>query len=198
MMIPLFLAVLLAPPANVDEALKRLVDGNERYVQDKLTCPNRTQERREALSSQQNPFAVIVGCSDSRVAPEIVFDQGTGDLFVVRVAGNVIGNTELESTSYSVNVLGSTLVLVLGHANCGAVQAVLDGKAEGIPTIAEAIRKGAGDHEDLAEEIKNNARASAKILRESAPLRDKIAAGKLKVLAGYYDLNTGKVELLKD
>lgn len=197
-MIPLCLAVLLAPPANIDEALKRLVEGNARYVEDKLTCPDRMQERREAIASQQNPFAVIIGCSDSRVAPEIIFDQGVGDLFVVRIAGNVIGNTELESTAYAVHELGSTLILVLGHANCGAVKAVLSGEADGIPTIAEAIKRGAGHAKNLSEEIKNNALASAKILRESSPLRDAIAAKKVRVLAGYYDLTTGKVELLNE
>lgn len=197
-MLPLYLAALLTTSLNPDEALKRLVEGNTRYVQEKGTCPDRVQERRAAVVAQQNPFAVIVGCSDSRVAPELLFDQGIGDLFVVRIAGNVIGNTEMESTAYGVDELGCTLVMVLGHANCGAVKAVLSGETDEIPTISAAIKKGGSHSDSLDQFIKNNARASAQVLRDSPQLKNTIATGKLKVVAAYYNLTTGSVELLQD
>ena len=122
--IPVFFLFLLLSISGIcdqkitsQEAIERLKAGNERYVEDELEHPHRDSDRREALTSKQNPFAIIVGCSDSRVSPEILFDQGVGDLFVVRVAGNVIGPLELDSIDYAALYLGSVCILVMGHEN---------------------------------------------------------------------------------
>jgi carbonic anhydrase len=120
-----FLGQLSLDAMTCEMGLQRLKEGNQRYVEDKLIHPDRTSERREALQSKQQPFAIIVGCSDSRVAPEIVFDQGVGDLFIVRVAGNVVGPIELDSIEYAAEYLKSCLIVVMGHQNCGAVDAVM-------------------------------------------------------------------------
>src|SRR5437588_10797425 len=121
---------LVADPAHSDqpavapaEAISKLKEGNGRYTSGNLQHPGQTTERRTELSKSQHPFAVIVSCSDSRVPPEIVFDQGLGDLFIFRVAGNVIDDHGLGSIEYSVDHLGTRLILVLGHQSCGAVKA---------------------------------------------------------------------------
>src|SRR5688572_16994 len=110
-----------------DEATKRLVYGNRRFVNGETQHPNQSAEHRLALAKGQAPFAVVVACSDSRVCPEIVFDQGLGDLFVIRVAGNTIGNVELGSIEYAVEHLHAKLVIVVGHEKCGAVGAAVKG-----------------------------------------------------------------------
>ncbi len=110
------------------DPLKKLLEGNERYVRFESEHPNRSRERLLETAKEQKPFAVIVGCSDSRVAAEILFDQGIGDLFIVRVAGNVVGDIELASIRFAVEQLGVSLIFVLGHENCGAVQAVFTGQ----------------------------------------------------------------------
>src|ERR1700733_14101977 len=118
-----------------DQALASLMEGNQRFSKDKSLHLDRTSERRQELISKQAPYAIIVGCSDSRVAPEIIFVQGMGDLFIVRVAGNVFGPLELESIEFAIFALKSVLILVLGHENCGAIKAVIQGKTEEIPAI---------------------------------------------------------------
>jgi carbonic anhydrase len=184
------------------EALKRLMAGNARYVEDALEHPNRTSERREASQAVQMPYAVIVGCSDSRVSPEIIFDEGIGDLFIVRVAGNVIGPLELESVEFATSALKSVLVLVLGHQNCGAVNAVINGKTEAIPALSliinPAVKEAKGDNPDqiLEAAIKANALHMKDLLLRSAKLRKLVKAGKVEIQAAYYHLQTGKVELL--
>ena len=184
------------------KGLDRLMKGNDRYVHDLLEHPNRTSERRESLVSSQAPFAAIVGCSDSRVPPEIIFDQGVGDLFVVRVAGNVIGPIELSSVEYAVRNLGASVILVMGHKNCGAVKAVVEGQVSKIEPIAEiiepAIKEVEVDHpKDLLNAcIKTNAVRMKQILLKSPVVQKLIAEGKLEVSAAYYNLETGAVELL--
>jgi carbonic anhydrase len=103
-------------------ALQRLVEGNKRYADNKPMHPRQGEERRKGIIAKQAPYAVIVGCSDSRVPPEIIFDEGLGDLFVVRVAGNVLGPIELESVAYSVSNFNPSIILVLGHENCRAIK----------------------------------------------------------------------------
>ncbi len=190
----------LIPP---DEALKRLIEGNSRYTKDQFVSPDRTQERRDEVASTQTPFAVIVGCSDSRVTPEIIFDQGIGDLFVVRVAGNVVAPVELDSIDYSVGVLGSTLVLVLGHESCGAVKAVLNDQTKSIEALANLIEPAIAKAKDtpgdaLTNAIKANAKSVAEYLKTTTLLRKKIQDGGVKVVAGYYNLRTGKVDILPE
>lgn len=201
----LSLCLLSAPLAAMtpDEGLERLVDGNNRYTQDQFISPDRTQERREEVVSVQKPYAIIVGCSDSRVSPEIIFDQGIGDLFVVRVAGNVVGPVELDSIEYSAAVLGSVTVLVLGHENCGAVRAVLANQTKDIEAIAELMEKGIApfrnDQADaVSNAIKANARAMAAYIKTTPILGALIKDGKLKVYPGYYNLKSGKVDILDE
>lgn len=141
-----------------------------------------------------------MGCSDSRVPAELIFDEGIGDLFVVRVAGNVVGPIELESLEFGALVLGANLIMVLGHENCGAVNAVLEGNTSGIPEIAkliqpavDAVKKQGGS---LKNAVQKNAENTALQLRRNPILSKLIQNGNLKVVPAYYDLLSGKVELI--
>lgn len=183
------------------QALKQLLEGNERYKQEKLLHPNRGKEERLSLEEGQNPFAVILGCSDSRVSPEIIFDQGIGDLFIVRVAGNVLGPVELDSIEYSAVYLKSSLILVLGHQSCAAVQAVINGQTKDIESIATLIapslklaktQKGSL----LENTVKDNVTYVVDELKKSPVLAELMKKGKLGVVGGYYNFQTGSVEIL--
>lgn len=191
-----------------DEAMQRLIDGNKRYVSGFVRDQGRDAERRLSVATAQHPFASILACADSRVAPEILFDQGLGDLFVVRVAGNVVDDAVLASLEYSVIHLGSRLIMTLGHERCGAVKATaeaLDGRgspedkdtrigalASLIAPAVKAVPPDAADKVDTAISI-NAARAAAEILALSPPLRARVVAGQLKIVAARYDLDDGKV-----
>lgn len=187
-----------------DEALAELLEGNSRYVEQARFNPNQSDERRDSLITGQSPYAIILGCSDSRVPPEIIFDQGLGDLFVIRVAGNVVDDIVLASIEYAAEHLHSPLLMVLGHTNCGAVAAALqDDELDGhLPSIAQAIeeaveraRDAEGDTLDMT--IRAHARITAEHLRDSDPiLKGLVDGGGLKVVAAYYDLDTGVVEVL--
>ncbi|NTU59732.1 MAG: carbonic anhydrase [Deltaproteobacteria bacterium] len=200
-----------APPSHhakvvgmpAEEALKLLLDGNERVVKGTARGPNRTALRRQELAAGQRPFAVVVTCSDSRVPPELLFDQGYGDLFVVRTAGNVVDAVALGSIEYAVEHLGVRLVVVLGHSRCGAVSATLEGGAlpGHLPTIAEAIqpaveavRSKPGDL--LANCVKANVKLVVqKIMRTSPDYVQNMEECVFRIVGGYYDLDTGKVQL---
>lgn len=184
-------------PADPD-ALARLLQGNRRYVDGQPQAAVATAVRVELANAQQ-PFAVILGCSDSRVPVEVVFDQGPGDLFVIRLAGNIVTGEVLASTEYAIEVLGSGLVLVLGHSGCGAVQAAVARAASGasfpghIGLLAEAIAPSTRD----AHPVEANARASARALtKRSSIVRAAVTQGRLRVAAAIYDLHTGVVTLL--
>ncbi|MBL8771344.1 MAG: carbonic anhydrase [Phenylobacterium sp.] len=197
-----------APSVPPEEALERLMSGNARYVAGQSSHPNSSLARRAQVAAAQAPFAVILACADSRVAPELIFDQGLGDLFTVRVAGNVVDDAVLASIEYSVIHLGSTLVMVLGHERCGAVRATADALAgKGDPAdqgtriaalaglIAPAVRTvppGAVDTVDAAISL-NAARTAQEIFAQSAPLRARVLAGQLKIVAARYDLDDGRV-----
>ncbi|MBU6446232.1 MAG: carbonic anhydrase, partial [Verrucomicrobia bacterium] len=163
--------------------------------------PNRGQEQRSLVYAQQKPFAVIVGCSDSRAAPEIIFDQGIGDLFVVRVAGNVIGQLELDSIDYSALVLGSSVILVMGHENCGAVAAVIEGKTQDIEAVAKliepAVRQTKGKRDQLYWATVENAVRMKNIIQKSPAVQRLIKQGKMAVHAAYYHLESGQVDLIE-
>jgi len=205
---------LAADPAHPDqpsvapaEAISKLKEGNGRYTSGTLQHPGQTTERRTELAKTQHPFAAIVSCSDSRVAPEIVFDQGLGDLFVVRVAGNVINDEGLGSVEYTVDHLGTRLILVLGHQRCGAVQAAKEtiaakGKAPGhIESLVTAIKPAveATAKDDLDATIKANVQNVVQALRSSTPiLKAKVDSGEVKVIGGYYSLDTGAVTFLDE
>ncbi len=192
----------LAFSETPESALERLKEGNERYQECKLLHPNRCQESRNASLQGQKPFAAILGCSDSRVSPEIVFDQGIGDLFVVRVAGNVAGGIELDSLDYAADVLGCSIILVLGHQNCGAVEAVIQGKQALIEDVAaliepsyQAVKNKAGNRNENL--VKANVRAMVERIKESDNIRQLMKDGKITVIGGYYHLESGEVEFLK-
>ena len=185
------------------DALDLLLQGNRRYVDNNRTHPNQSHKTRHELRKGQKPHTVILGCSDSRVPPEHVFDQGFGDLFVIRVAGNVIDDIVLGSIEYAVEHLGSSLLMVLGHTDCGAVQAARSYHDLGghLPSIAEAINEAvssvAGRFGDLNSVVRAHARITAGKLRESRPvLAPLVESGSLVVVSGFFDFNSGLVELL--
>jgi len=189
------------------EAISRLKEGNSRYTSGNLQHPGQTAEQRTELAKTQHPFAAIVSCSDSRVPPEIVFDQGLGDLFVVRVAGNVINEEGLGSIEYTVDHLGTRLILVLGHQRCGAVDAAKQtiaakGKAPGhIQSLVTAIKPAveATAKDDLDTTIKANVKNVVQTLRSSTPiLKAEVDSGKIQVVGGYYSLDTGAVTFLDE
>lgn len=185
-------------PMLPKEALKRLIEGNQRYVNDSLEHPNRNAFRREEVRGQQKPFAVIVGCSDSRVPPEIIFDQGLGDLFTIRVAGNVIGSIEKESLDFAVHALGVSLIMVLGHESCGAVTAVYEKKQKGIEALANLIEPSIQGAKTLKEAVFANIQGMCKALKESSSLKDLLNLKKVEVVGSYYHLRTGAVEVLSE
>ena len=193
------------PSVAPAEAISKLKEGNGRYTSGNLQHPGQTAERRTELAKTQHPFAAIVSCSDSRVPPEIVFDQGLGDLFVVRVAGNVINDEGMGSLEYTVDHLGTRLILVLGHQSCGAVKAAREtiaakGKAPGhIESLVTAIKPTveATAKDDLDATIKANVKNVVQALRSSTPiLKAKVDSGEVKVIGGYYSLDTGAVTFL--
>lgn len=191
------------PNIAPEKALATLVDGNDRFSKDKMNNSDHSQERRQALVSKQNPFAIIVGCSDSRVSPDLVFDQGIGDLFVVRNAGNIVGNIELDTIDYGVLHLNAGLIVVVGHQNCGAVHAVLTDNTHDIETIASMIEPSVknipkNEPNALEKAVKANVMANVKIIQNSPKLQSLVTQKKLRVVGGYYNLETGKVELLAE
>jgi len=197
-------------PSEVDiqigeQALSQLLDGNRRYVELRRIHPNQSDDRRNSLLGGQHPQAIILGCSDSRVPPEIIFDQGLGDLFVVRVAGNVIDDIVLASIEYAAEHLHTPLLMVLGHTNCGAVQAAMDDtELDGhLPSIAQAIEEALEAARELPGDTLNNAiRAHARITAEHLRLSEPVLSvlvrsGSLLIVSAIYDLDTGLVEILE-
>ena len=189
---------------NADEALKRLTEGNKRYVVGKFIRPHQTSVRRAELIDGQHPFAIVLGCSDSRIPVELVFDQGVGDLFVVRNAGNIADDVALGSIEYAAAHLHVPLLVVMGHGSCGAVNATASGgELEGhLPVIAAAIRPAVDKVKTQQGDLVNNAaRANAVMvtekLKSSKPvLSELVRSGKLTVVAAFYDIKSGKVEFI--
>lgn len=198
------------PGLSADEALKLLKEGNDRYVGGKATHPHQDAARRGMTAGQgQHPIATVLSCSDSRVPVEIIFDQGIGDLFGVRVAGNVAATDEIGSMEYAVDHLGTPLVLVLGHSQCGAVTAVVEGgKLPGCigtltapikPPVTKAKEENPGATAEVvcSAAVKNNVyQAMEDILQKSPVIKDRVKAGKVKLLGAIYELDTGKVQWL--
>lgn len=195
------------------DALQRLKDGNSRFVAGELDPDTlRYETRRKQLREYQEPFAIIVGCSDSRVPVEIVFDQGLGDLFVIRVAGNVVSKTQLGSIEFAVGTLGARLVVVLGHTGCGAVHAALEAvRRETLPgsdnlrLIVDKIRPaaetalasgGSGGRAELVDRVgRENVRSTVDSIRNTPGIIRQIAAeDELMVVGAEYSLATGAVE----
>ncbi len=179
-------------------ALNELVQGNKRFSSQKVKQPNRGTFRLREVAKGQNPFAAILGCADSRVPAEIIFDQGLGDLFVARVAGNVASEEEVGSLEFGTLVLGAKVLLVLGHSRCGAVKAAIDNKP--VPSKIGSILKHIkpikvatqNSPEDLLKETTiANIKNQIATLKTSPVLADLIKSGKLKIAGGFYDLDTG-------
>ena len=201
-----------APAVTADDALRNLMAGNQRFVEAQIEPRSLTiKETREELVQGQKPYAIILSCSDSRVTPEIVFDETLGQLFVVRVAGNVVDPVVLGSIEYAVEHLGSALIMVLGHEACGAVTAAFDaaGGGEGnvgaiIDLIKPAVQevkdtmKGKTRTEQVEAAIDRNIALVAEHLTvESSLIRDYVHRGKLKIVKGKYHLRSGEVTMLK-
>jgi carbonic anhydrase len=205
---------LEAPPVTApnaispDEALKRLTDGNARYAANAPATKD-FSAGRAARAAKQYPFAAILSCADSRVAPELAFDQGPGELFVVRVAGNFVDDDGLASLEYGVKFLGVPLIMVLGHSNCGAVDATikvmtehaklpghLPGLVRAIKPAVEAAQKAKAANL-LDQAIVENVRYNVGRLNKAKPIISAfVAEGKVKVVGAGYDLATGKVSLV--
>jgi carbonic anhydrase len=183
-----------------DEALRALLAGNERFAANKLTSIEHDLAMlKDRNVDKQEPFAAVLACADSRVPVELVFDQTIGQIFVTRVAGNMVTPEIIASLEYGVAVLGVEVLLVLGHSGCGAVKAAM--KADSVPGqisalypyLRPAVEQSGGD---FNKAIAANAKIQAGLLRTSSPvIRDAIKAGKLRVESGVYDLATGKVSL---
>lgn len=198
------------PVKNGEEALARLMAGNQRFIRGKQVNQGRDSVRRVALAESQSPFVIVLGCSDSRVVPEVTFDEGLGDMFLVRAAGNTGTDPLLVgSIEYGVAVLGSVLLMVLGHQDCGAVKAALKQVQGGaappgdIPAVLAPIlpaaqsAKGDASISQLDAAIQQNVRNQVAALAASpAILQPAVAAGKLKIVGAEYQLASGKVKLL--
>jgi carbonic anhydrase len=201
-----------APPKpqnaiSPDQALQRLIAGNERYVSGNSDTHD-FKDEREALVSGQNPFVAVLSCSDSRIAPEYAFDTARGDLFAIRVAGNFVTDEGLASLEYAVAVLGAPLILVLGHESCGAIDAGIKAVKDQtvfpghIPKLTEALKPAIEKVLKQPGNLMENATAqnvkdSVQRLNNATPLiTDALGKGKLKIVGGVYRLATGKVELI--
>ena len=184
-----------------EAALQQLIDGNRRFAEGRLTSFSEDLDILKAKTvDKQEPFAAVLSCADSRVPVELIFDQSIGHVFVTRVAGNIATTPIIASLEYGVAVLGTKAIMVLGHANCGAVKASIEAKAvPGQISALYAYIRPAVDQAgpDLEAAIKANAKIQAGLLRQSSPvLADHIKENQLKIVAGYYDLSSGKVTLL--
>lgn len=190
-------------PSTPEEALAELIAGNERYVNEECINPRSDMERVQETAPHQAPFAAVVGCSDSRVPVELLFDQGIGDIFVIRTAGNNV-NSEMVmgSVDYAIEHLGVKVLLVLGHGSCGGVTgAVSEGGHEHgnighlLGTIREDVRDFVGKVECLDEAIRHHARVQVERIMSYAHVAEKVESGDLLVKQAYYDVNTGKVTI---
>ncbi len=193
-----------------DEALALLMAGNDRFVHNHSMHPDETPAWRHRLERGQHPFATILGCSDSRVPPELLFDQGFGDLFVIRVAGNIIDPDTAGSIEYAVEHLHTPIVLVLGHESCGAVTAALQSadaiahEPEELAGLLKSIRPGlrgidpaAPPETRVAAGVEANVRRAMAVLHEIPDIKEAAAAGSTRIVGGIYNLHTGAVELLE-
>jgi carbonic anhydrase len=188
-----------------DEVMTALMEGNARHAEGRHENPRRGPGRRREVASAQCPAAAVVCCSDSRVPPEMIFDQGIGDLFVVRTAGNVMDEVGVGSIEYAAEHLGVPLVIVLGHSRCGAVTAAVEGggargRVAGIvraiaPAVDRARKDDAADPVEAAVRI--NVARTVEALRAAGPVLSRLVEeGRLAVVGACYDLDTGRVELI--
>lgn len=187
-----------------DAALKRLLDGNKRFLQQKRENPDQSLTRLRLVAKAQHPFVSMLSCSDSRVPSEIIFDQGFGDLFVVRVAGNVVTTEGIGSLEFGTAVLGTPLIMILGHKRCGAVTAAVKGEplpgrmgtfVEEIKPAVTKVRSKSGDLVDNA--VIANVKLQVETLKQTSTILTQLMqSGKLKIVGGRYDLDTGEVAIV--
>lgn len=196
-----------APVTTPDQALQRLIEGNQRYVANKTITLNESASRRAEVAQGQHPFATIFSCVDSRVPPELVFDRGLGDLFVIRTAGQVTDKAVLGSLEFAVAELHIPVMMVLGHEKCGAVKATVEAVEKNahaeadiewlVERIRPAVEKSKGEAGDAIENaVKANVALTVERLKASPILSEAVAAGKLKIVGARYDLDTGSVEMI--
>ncbi|MBW4695752.1 MAG: carbonic anhydrase [Lyngbya sp. HA4199-MV5] len=196
-------AAELPPALSPDAALKKLMEGNQRFVQHQPQYPDQSAKRLEEVAQVQHPFATVLSCADSRVPAEIVFDQGIGDIFDVRIAGNIATPEAIGSIEYAVALVGTPLLMVLGHERCGAVTAAV--KNEPLPgaistfvtpilPAVKRVKDQPGDAVDNA--VAANVRYQIEQLQRSSLLTERVQSGKLKIVGGRYDLDTGTVTML--
>lgn len=188
---------------TADQALRKILAGNYRFVSQNANNPNQSPDRLNELGKEQKPFATILGCSDSRVPLEVIFDQGLGDLFVVRVAGNVVTPSELASIEYGVSILQTKVLIVLGHSQCGAVKAALTGGhligqlnvlIDFIqPAIARSIRLPGNA---IDNGVRENILLQTERLRKTPIVAKLLDEKRLKLVGGYFDLKTGEVSIV--
>jgi carbonic anhydrase len=203
-------ATSAGPGISADESLRLFKDGNARYAEGKPQHPHQDRERRALTAGQgQHPLAAVLTCSDSRVPPEIIFDQGIGDIFVIRVPGNISAPDEIGSIEYAVDHLATPLVVVLGHTQCGAVTAVVD-DAKLPPNIAAllepikpAVAKAREDNPEATQDVLLNAASKenvwqsiADMLRQSPIIREKVKDGGVRVVGAIYEIDSGQVQWL--
>lgn len=210
-MLSVLTAIALASEENSgitgEQALQKLMEGNARYASGNASHPDQSMQRRSELIAGQHPFAVIIGCSDSRIPPEVIFDQGLGDIFVIRTAGQVMDNVSIGSIEYAVEHLGVPLVVVLGHDSCGAVTAAtegsevpghLDSLVNFILPAVEQAREMGNSSELLNNSIDNNIYNIVDDLLASQPiLSEKVEKGELLIVGARYHLDSGEVETLE-
>lgn len=185
-----------AAKVSAAEALERLRKGNERYLAAESNPGDVSPKIRKVTCEEgQSPYAIVVTCSDSRVIPESIFCAGIGELFVIRVAGNVMDNHQLGSVEYAADHLGTRLVVVLGHEHCGAVGAAMGSEPGGfVKTITDEIKKAIGDEKDEYKACCLNVERSVSIIREKLGLTD--GGDGLQVRGAYYHIGSGKVDFL--
>ena len=194
---------------DAEAALQQLIDGNRRFVAGQSQHPHETSDWRHQLEAAQHPCATVLGCSDSRVSPELIFDQGLGDLFVVRVAGNIVDVDVAASVEYALHHLGTRLVLVLGHSHCGAVEATVDHLADDpeeppeISTLLHRIEpalvglpQDVPRDEQVAMAVTRNVEQSVTRLARLPAVDALITADGARIVGAVYDMHTGEVNLL--
>ncbi|MEN1678709.1 MAG: carbonic anhydrase [Planctomycetota bacterium] len=198
-------------PVTADAALKALKDGNARFASGKPTHPHENAGWRHQLEAGQHPFAVVIGCSDSRVPPELLFDQGFGDLFVIRVAGNVVDTDVVASVEYAIDHLDTQLIVVMGHTCCGAVTATIDHLSNPDGEPAEVVSllyqiepatmgldRNLPRKDFVAKAIEQNVQLAVRRLSRVPDLRRSLKSGAVKLVGAVYDMHTGKVNFVGD
>lgn len=199
---------MLAPK----EALNKLIEGNKRFAEDKSIHPNRCDETKSALIKEQKPFAAVLSCSDSRVPIEIIFDAGLGDIFAVRTAGHVLSKEVMGSLEYAVRTIGVKLIMILGHANCGAIRAAIDTYenksydllSENLQSILnhiypaiDKVKDSCAKEDFLEEAINSNIQYQVEdLLKKDTYIKEKAQSGEIVIVGAKYSLATGRVEVL--